>query len=54
MAQPASDTDGEIVEIQMLNDYTGSKVKEEMSEYETKGVLQVSTTPLHVPKSCII
>lgn len=35
------DTDGEMVELPMLNDYTGSKVKEEMSEFETKGVLQI-------------
>ncbi len=35
------DTDGELVEIQMLNDYTGSKVKDEMSEFETKGIMQV-------------
>jgi hypothetical protein len=30
-----------MVEVQSLNDYTGSKVKEEMSEYETKGVLPI-------------
>ena len=35
------DTDGEMVELPMLNDYTGSKVKDEMSEFETKGVLQI-------------
>ena len=34
------DTDGEVVEIQMLNDYTASKVKDEMSDSEAKGVLQ--------------
>ena len=38
--QVSMDTDGEVVEIQMLNDYTASKVKDEMSDYEAKGVLQ--------------
>lgn len=35
------DTDGEIVEIQLLNDYMGSKVKDEMSDYETTGTIKV-------------
>jgi len=39
--QEPMDTDGEIVEIQLLNDYMGSKVKDEMSDYETLGKIKV-------------